>query len=176
MFKDGNVLQERADLHRAILDQLHEGVYLVDRDRKILYWNEGAERISGYSTDEVLGFSCSDNVLIHVDQEGTSLCLEGCPLEQTMNDRQPLEAEAYLHHKQGHRVPVQIRTAPLKDDGGRVIGGIETFSENPARSGMHEEIETLRKLALQDELTEIGNRRYTEMALQSRHSEFDRYG
>ena len=176
MTKNDSVLQEQADSHRAVLDQLYEGVYLVDRDRKIVYWNGGAERISGYSANEVLGSSCSDNILIHVDQEGNSLCLEGCPLEKTMNDRQPQEAEVYLHHKQGHRVPVQVRTAPLKDDAGRVIGGIETFSENLARSAMHEEIETLRKLALQDELTEIGNRRYVEMSLQSRHSEFDRYG
>jgi len=176
MSKDESVLQEQVDFHRTILDQLYEGVYLVDRDRKILYWSEGAERISGYASAEVVGSSCADNILIHVDQEGKSLCLEGCPLEKTMNDRQPQEAEVYLHHKQGHRVPVHVRTAPLKDDAGRVIGGIEAFSENLARQAMREEIEILRKLALQDELTEIGNRRYAEMALQSRHSEFDRYG
>jgi len=162
--------------HRAILDQLHEGVYLVDRNRMISYWNSGAERISGYGSDEVVGSSCADKFLVHVDDAGRSLCHSACPLAQTMQDRQTREANVYLHHKQGHRVPVSVRTAPLEDDAGRVIGGIEVFRENLARSELQEEIETLRRLALQDQLTEIGNRRYAEMALKSRHSELERYG
>ena len=176
MTEHENNLQDRADIHRDVLDQLHEGVYLVDRDRNILYWNAGAERISGYAPDEVIGSSCADNILVHVDDTGRSLCLNACPLKQAMDDCQPQEAEVFLHHKQGHRVPVMVRTAPLKDASGRVIGGIETFSENLARAAMREEIDNLRRLALQDELTEIGNRRYAEMALQSRHSELERYG
>jgi len=176
MGEDKHSILARSDFHRTILEQLHEGVYLVDLDRNILYWNGGAERISGYASADVVGSSCADNILVHVDEEGRSLCLLACPLKHTMDDAQTREAEVYLHHKDGHRVPVLIRTAPLKDNAGRVIGGIEVFSENLARSALREEIETLRELALQDELTEIGNRRYAEMALQSRRSELERYG
>lgn len=176
MPQDERTIMESPDLHRAILDQLHEGVYLVDRDRNIVYWNKGAEHISGYRSDEVVGSSCADNILVHVDAAGRSLCTLACPLEQTMSDCQTREADVFLHHKEGHRVPVLVRAAPLRDDAGRVIGGIEVFSENLTRSALQEEIETLRRLALQDQLTEIGNRRYAEMALQSRHSEFERYG
>ncbi len=167
---------ERSDFHRTILDQLHEGVYLVDRQRTILYWNQGAERISGYRADEVIGSSCADNILIHVDDAGRSLCTIACPLEHTMADSQNREADVYLHHKRGHRVPVHVRTAPLRDNAGRIIGGIEVFTESTDQKSMREEIETLRRLALQDALTQVGNRRYAEMALQSRHSELARYG
>ena len=176
MVQEGNDILKQLDIHQNILDQLHEGVYLVDLNRTILYWNEGAERITGYSSAEVVGSSCADNILIHVNEAGQSLCTLACPLEYTMGDCQPREAEMFLHHKEGHRVPVLVRTAPLKNDANRVIGGIEVFSENLARSALREEIETLRRLALQDQLTEIGNRRYAEMALQSRHSELERYG
>ena len=176
MVKEGNSILERSDIHRDILDQLHEGVYLVDLNRTILYWNEGAERITGYSSEEVVGSSCADNILIHVDEAGQSLCKLACPLQHTMGDCQTREAEVFLHHKEGHRIPVLVRTAPLKDDANRVIGGIEAFSENLARSALREEIETLRRLALQDQLTEIGNRRYAEMTLQSRYNELERYG
>lgn len=34
--------------YRAILESLSTGVYVVDRERKILFWNDGAERITGY--------------------------------------------------------------------------------------------------------------------------------
>jgi PAS domain S-box-containing protein len=43
----------------AVVDSLEAGVYVVDRDRKIVYWNHGAERISGYlrqkSRDDIAG-------------------------------------------------------------------------------------------------------------------------
>ena len=176
MVSDVSGFESDQFLHREILDQLHEGVYLVDPQRVIRYWNSGAERISGYTAREVVGSSCADNILIHVDDEGTSLCTHGCPLAGTMTDGQTREAEIYLHHRQGHRLPVHVRTAPLRDAAGRIVGGIEIFSENLARPALREEIETLRQLALQDNLTQIANRRYSEMTLRARHDEFTRYG
>ncbi|MBU0595588.1 GGDEF domain-containing protein, partial [Candidatus Bipolaricaulota bacterium] len=54
--------------------------------------------------------------------------------------------------------------------------GVESFSDNRARKALHEEIEELTRLALFDQLTGIGNRRYAEMTLTSRHDELKRYG
>ena len=59
-----------------IVDNLHDGLYLVDRDRTITYWNRAAERISGFKAVEVVGKSCSDNILTHMDSEGNSLCTD----------------------------------------------------------------------------------------------------
>ena len=163
-------------VHREILDQMHGGIYCTDRDRRILYWNRGAERISGFRADHVLGTRCSDNLLMHVDDEGTRLCLEQCPLSATIADGEPREAEVYLHHKDGHRVPVLVRTSPLRDEDGTTIGAVEVFSENSVRVAMREQIAELSRLSLLDQLTEIGNRRYAELTLRSRHDELERYG
>lgn len=57
-----------------ILDQLPVGLYFTDKNRKIIYWNLCAREISGYSSDEVIGLHCHDNVLMHVDDQGNSLC------------------------------------------------------------------------------------------------------
>ncbi|MFC1461815.1 PAS domain-containing protein [Verrucomicrobiota bacterium] len=40
----------------------HDGLYFIDRDRVITYWNKAAERISGFTADEVVGKSCADNI------------------------------------------------------------------------------------------------------------------
>ena len=40
--------------YEKLLDNAHDGVYFVNRDRKITYWNESAERLSGYKAGEVL--------------------------------------------------------------------------------------------------------------------------
>jgi len=162
--------------HRDILDQMYDGVYFVDTDMTIRYWNRGAERISGFAGVDVLGTRCADNVLMHVTADGTQLCLSGCPLAATIEDGELREAEVYLHHKDGHRVPVLIRTAPMRDAEGRTVGGVEAFTDNRTRAAMREEIEELTKLALLDQLTEAGNRRYAEMTLAARHGEMERYG
>ena len=56
---------------QGILNDLHDGLYCVDKNRVITYWNKAAEQISGYSSAEVVGRSCSDNILTHVDIRNT---------------------------------------------------------------------------------------------------------
>ena len=112
----------------AILTGLPNGVYVVDPDRKILFWNHGAERITGYRSQEVLGRYCHDNLLMHCDENYTPLC-EDCPLKKTIADGYPREANLYLRHKEGHRVPVKVRAVPVRDADGAIIGAAETFDE-----------------------------------------------
>src|SRR5512135_1525832 len=101
-----------------LLNGLHEGLYLVDLDCRIQFWNNAAATISGYSADEVKGRRCADDILVHVDKCGVQKCGDGCPLRKAMTDGQPREVEVYLLHKSGHRVAVKVRTAAVHDPDG----------------------------------------------------------
>ena len=57
------------DFFRSILDNLHVAVYVVDREGKILFWNDGAERITGYLRQDVIGRLHTDNFLGETDGE-----------------------------------------------------------------------------------------------------------
>ncbi len=162
--------------HEILLDSLFDGVYFVDTDKKITFWNKAAERITGFSKEEVIGSRCSDNLLRHVDENGHELCLTGCPLSATIKDSGIREANVYLHHKQGHRVPVSVRTSPVRDEDGAVIGGIEIFSDNSNLLQILRDMERLKKEAYVDELTSVGNRRFCEMTLQTRIFELKNFG
>lgn len=116
------------DFYVDLLDQIADGVYFVDRDRRITYWNGGAEHITGYSAAEVLDHSCSEGILRHVNDAGTQLCLHGCPLAAVMRDGQARSAKVYLHHKDGHRVPVTVRGQALRDETGEITGSVEVFT------------------------------------------------
>lgn len=116
------------EFYRNLLDEIADGVYFVDRDRRITYWNAGAERITGYQAAEVVGHSCSEGILRHVSEGGKQLCLHGCPLAAVMLDGQKREAPVYLHHKDGHRVPVMVRGQALRDDAGSIVGSVEIFT------------------------------------------------
>ncbi len=160
---------------RKLLDNLYDGVYFVDHDRIITYWNRGAERLSGFSATDVIGSSCRDNILCHVDAKGKLLCLEGCPLAATLLDGEERQAEVYLHHRDGHRVPVQVKVAPIRDQQEKIIGAVEIFSDNSRRSSDQEKIEELQQLVFLDPLTELANRRYLEVTLRSRLEELARF-
>lgn len=169
-------MKHMEDFYRNLLDNLYDGVYFVDRGRTISYWNKGAERLSGFAADEVLGSCCRDNILVHMDHQGRMLCAEGCPLAATMEDGAERQAEIFMRHKSGHRLPVQVRVAPIRDAEGRVTGAVEVFSDNSARMADLQKIEELQQQAFFDPLTALANRRYLELTLQTRLEEMARYG
>ena len=164
----GSGIRQDDGFHKSLLDSLFDGVYYVDRARRISYWNGGAERISGYTADEVVGKRCKDNLLRHIDDEGCELCRARCPLVAAMATRRPVEAEVYLHHRDGHRVPVHVRAAPITDSSGNVVGAVEVFSEDSALRRARDEIEDLRRDSYLDPVTGLRNRRALEVALGAR--------
>ena len=115
-------MKKTKTFYEGILDNLYDGIYFVDRTRKITYWNKAAERITGFRRSEVLGAPCHDHILNHINDEGDPLCQSECPLAKCIETGQPTEAEAYLHHKEGYRLPVSIRVTPILDQDGNVIG------------------------------------------------------
>ena len=163
------------DFSKTILENLNDGVYLVDCDRKILYWNKGAENISGYTSSEVLGKRCSDNIS-HINEHGIQLCMTECPLAKTVSDSVPREMNLYIRHKKGHRVPVLARTIALRDSLEHGIGAVEIFSDSSPKLAITQKIKELEKMALLDHLTELANRRYTELNIQTKLDELRRYG
>jgi diguanylate cyclase (GGDEF)-like protein/PAS domain S-box-containing protein len=145
--------------YRALLDGVSEGVYFVDRDRRILYWNRGAELISGFAADEIVGHSCRDGFLVHCDAGGVQLCGDRCPLVETMNDGSGRTAEVFLRHKQGFRLPVLVRSSAVRDPSGAIIGAVETFSDNSRTVAAIERANHCAELAHVDPLTGVCNRR-----------------
>lgn len=154
--------------YENLLENLFDGVYYVDLNRQITYWNKAAEKITGYTKSEVTGSGCSDHILRHIDYEGKELCLGDCPLRATLKDGRHREAKIYLHHKLGHRVPVSVRISPIKDETDKIIGAVEIFSDTTDHQNILREVESLRQAAYIDGLTRIGNRRFGEMTLQAK--------
>lgn len=161
------------NFYREILNSLQDGIYYLDRDRIITYWNRGAEAITGYKAEQVLGRSCRNNILNHVNEQGVVLCNDHCPMAATMHDGNPREVYAYLHHAEGHRVPVQIRSSAIRDDGGNIVGAVETFSKGTSPENTERRIRKLQQTVLLDPLTAIGNRRHLESRLKMRMVDFN---
>lgn len=116
----------------ALLDSLPDGAYITDCDRRIVYWNTAAERITGWPSRDVVGRTCFDGILAHEDKDGHRLCgQEYCPLHRSIVTRSPScePLLVYAQSKSGRRVPVEVSVAPLRDAAGEVVGGIELFRD-----------------------------------------------
>jgi len=100
------------EIYQAILDCLEDGVYLIDRDDGISFWNRGTEEITGFARQEVLGRSCEDHILLHSRRDGTALCGSQCPLPRTILDGKTRNLELFLRHRDGHCVPYARELLP----------------------------------------------------------------
>jgi diguanylate cyclase (GGDEF)-like protein/PAS domain S-box-containing protein len=162
----------KEEFYKALLDNLYDGIYFVDTNRVITYWNKASERITGFTREQVIGKSCQDNILNHCTEAGVELCKNGCPLTSTITDGNPQEADVYLHHANGHRVPVRVRASAIVDENGRIVGAVETFSNNADLFKARHKIRNLEQAVTIDPLTKIGNRRYGEVRLKSALMEY----
>ncbi len=127
------------EISRSILESLPVGLCVVDMQKKIVYWSDGAERITGHLRHEVIGHSCINEALLHCDHPGCEYCGEECPMSQAIKTAQGAEAVGFLHHKAGHQIPVRVRAVPVHNLHGSIIGAAETFEEQQSASLDHPE-------------------------------------
>ncbi len=160
----------------SILDHIHDGLYFVNNNKIITYWNKAAERITGFTSEEVVGSSCSDNILTHHDGKGNSLCANSCPISFAMRDESLVTGEVFLHHKEGHRVPVSVRIFHTTDSSDRITGAVKLFYDMSDHTTQKARIKHLEKLALLDSLTKLANKTYIERKLHGSFDAFKRYG
>jgi PAS domain S-box-containing protein len=141
----------------AVIDSLSDGVYVCDLERKITYWSKSAERITGWSVKDVVGRHCFDDVLCHIDKDGHRLCGEEyCPLHRSIVTGRASEASllVYALGSDGKRIPMQVTVAPIRNNNGEIIGGVETFRD--ASSMVHdlERAQAIQQMAMVKDIPE----------------------
>ena len=104
---------ETVDFYREILDNLYDGIFFVDTDGRITYWNKGSASLTGYSAADVVGRNYCD-IFKPLDKHGNNLCeISSCPIRRVLESSQASEVEAYVCHKEGHLLPISIRICPV---------------------------------------------------------------
>ncbi|MBI2423158.1 MAG: sensor domain-containing diguanylate cyclase [Candidatus Hydrogenedentes bacterium] len=161
--------------YEALLDNLNDGVYFVTLQRTIMYWNRGAERITGYTRSEILGRENAYQMLGHVTAEGNAIFNGVNPIEHCIKEGESFEKELYIVQKDGARIPVLSRISPIFNSRGETIGAMEIFSDISGRINAQQRIAELEEMALICPTTEVGNRRYTQLTLQNAYEELQRY-
>jgi len=162
-----------SSFYEKLLDNVQDGVSFVNRERKITYWNQGAERLAGYTAGEVVGKECGDFRMACVDDAGKALGSDGCVVDGVLLDGEP---QFYRRHKQGSRVPVSVRVLPIRNSGGSIVGAVEVFSDSTVKLKFDKRVTELEQLAFRDALTGLPNRRYIELKVEQGLQDHQRLG
>lgn len=161
---------------RDVLDLIPDGVFVVNADREIIYWNESAARVTGYAPEDVIGARCCD-LLGDQDSEGKRLCEEHCHLVESMDTGKPRAAiETYLMRGDGERLGVVATTRRLQM--GDQVYGVEIFHQLTAVRGREvaAAIQQLSDNSVTDPLTGLLNDHYVRALLEQQFALFRRVG
>lgn len=164
------------EIFREVLERLPTAVYLVDGEEKIRFWNEGAEKITGYLRQDVVGHFCRENILSsrspqvvddsRLPQQAPSVPAamhfnepdapsSASPFLTALRDGRVTEAEMFLHHRDGHRIPVRLRAIPIRDEDGAVVGVAETFNAAISNTDWDRRLNRLSRYGALDEPTGV---------------------
>ncbi len=132
-------LDREARFRDGVIDELPLGIVAIDDRGRVLTWNRGAESIAGLSKEQVR--TAPLQRLLHERSWHQSLVRsleQGVETDRTEHD---------VVRPDGFSVPVEVRTAPLRDGEGRVRGAVGTLVDLSSLKGMEERIRQLDRLA-----------------------------
>jgi PAS domain S-box-containing protein len=118
-----------------LLDYVPDGVFTVDADWRVTFFNRAAEQITGIKRADAIGRRCCDVFR-------ASICENACALKQTLStSRRVVNRVVYIIDVRGQKIPISISTAALQDQQGRIIGGVESFRDLRLVEELHRELE-----------------------------------
>ena len=119
---------------KIILDSIADGVFTVDKEFNVTSFNRAAEKITGMNSREAIGRKCFN--VFHAN-----ICQTACALKETITTgKEFIDVHVNILNLEGNIIPISISTAPLRNDRGKIIGGVETFRDLSAFEALRKEI------------------------------------
>lgn len=125
------ILQIHADI---ILDSIADGVFTVDEGMKITSYNRAAERITGVKRDDAIGQYCFEVLRANI-------CENACALKCSFStEKEIINKHVNILRADGRQIPISISTAVLRDNSGKIAGGVESFRDLSPLEELRKEI------------------------------------
>jgi PAS domain S-box-containing protein len=107
----------------VILNSIAEGVITVDKEFKITFINEAAEKLTGFQKEEVIGQFCKGVFK-------SEFCLTNCPIAQVLqNGKSIFDLDTSINCSNNEAIPIRLNAAVLRDENNSPTGGVITFRD-----------------------------------------------
>jgi PAS domain S-box-containing protein len=122
-------IRELARQNQLVLDSAAEGIYGVDEHGVTVFVNPAAERMLGFSAEELIGGMHHD-LIHHHHADGTPYPAETCRVYAAYRDGETHQGEDEIYwRKDGTSFPVAYTSTPIRDEDGTILGAVVTFRD-----------------------------------------------
>lgn len=109
--------------HQLLLNSVEEGVLTVNKQLEITTFNSSAEKLTGWSREEVIGKKCNQVF-------PPEICGNSCLIQRSITEERPIAVHTIsMARKDGQSFPLSLKSSPLFDPNGMIIGGVQTFHD-----------------------------------------------
>jgi PAS domain S-box-containing protein len=116
-------LRETSQRLDAILSNTTMAVFLMDHQQQCAYANSAAEKLTGYSFEQMQGRPLHD-VIHNKKPDGSHYPLEECPIDRAFPERAQMQGEELFVAPDGSFYPVAFTASPLRDQAGAPVGTV----------------------------------------------------
>ncbi len=146
------------DFYKTLLDSLFDAVYTVDHAGIISYWNSSCARITGYSSQEMVGQPLAYTSFARTDDTDQSSSAERGGIQIVLETGMPGTWKGFIRRKNGQRIPVESHISPFRDENGQLLGAIEIFRDISSHVALEDAHRQLLHISRRDQLTGLYNR------------------
>jgi diguanylate cyclase (GGDEF)-like protein/PAS domain S-box-containing protein len=141
-----------------LLEQMRDGVIIVDATNRVVVWNPAAERLSGITGSAVLGHPWEPHLLGLREERGQPIAPEDCPLHWALKCGAQSLRRLVLEGRSGRQIPVDVHAIPVQNHQGVVLGAILLVHDASPEVSLEAECLRLQARTALDPLTQLANR------------------
>jgi len=109
--------------YETMLNSIPDGLFVIDNEHKIIFFNEIASHLTGWKAKDILGKRCYEVLQ-------SSLCANNCPAKKAMLEKNQVHSSHVLiMTKKQKSIPVQLSATPLSDKHKSITGCLAIFSD-----------------------------------------------
>jgi PAS domain S-box-containing protein len=140
-------LQRANHINQLILDSVAEGIYGIDLNAKVIFWNQSAENLTGYTIEDFETYNLHD-LIHHTDKNGNHVPIHMCPVYHALNNGSKLFVnDDIFWKKDGTSFPVEYTVNPMFENG-KHVGTVITFRDMTEKMKNEELLLQWEKLSL----------------------------
>ncbi len=157
---------------RNMIDNLREGVVMVDRHLKVTLWSQAAEQLTGIRGPGMLGTQWFPSHIDLRDRFDKAIPDSACPIVDSIRKAEPVVMAATVTGRGGKRVAVELQSVPVLGPDMVVRGAVILMRDQSSQVDLEQQVLTLYAHATRDQLTGVANRAHFERSLDARIKEF----
>jgi PAS domain S-box-containing protein len=119
----------------------------------VTIWNQGAERLFGYSADEIIGQPSSTTALLHWPDELKAM-------KRVRHGEHVPPFETVRRRKDGKQIHVSVRISPIKDATGRLVGASAISRDITEQKQLEDRVRQSQKMEAIGQLAGRGGSRF----------------